>query len=159
VSLGWGTLEAEGQMADKDRRRRVWRRIAALLGVVACAGLLWVINENPGWESWGFLTEDFGKMVLLVNASLISGLVLNVMALITDSGGWRGLRDAVGATFGLVILARLFVLFPFAVADDSAEQLVIRVLLGVAMIGAFIGVVAGWGLIARELHLRVNYRR
>lgn len=146
-------------MADKDRRRRVWRRIAALLGVVACAGLLWVINENPGWESWGFLTEDFGKMVLLVNASLISGLVLNVMALITDSGGWRGLRDAVGATFGLVILARLFVLFPFAVADDSAEQLVIRVLLGVAMIGAFIGVVAGWGLIARELHLRVNYRR
>jgi hypothetical protein len=146
-------------MADKDRRRRVGRRIAALLGALACAGLLWVINGTPGWESWNFLTEDFGKMVRLLNAALIIGLFLNVMALITDSGGWRGLRDAVGATFGLVILARLFVLFPFAVADDSAEKLAIRVLLGVAMVGAFIGVVTGWGLIARELHTRVNYRR
>ena len=146
-------------MAEDDRRRRRLRRLAALLAALACGGLLWAINQNPGWQTWDFLTEDFGKMVRLVNAALISGLVLNLVALILDSGFWRGARDGIGATFGLIILARLFVLFPFPVADDGFWRLAIHVLLGVAMVGAFIGLVAGWGRIARELHMRVNYRR
>jgi hypothetical protein len=146
-------------MADDDRRRRVLRRTAALLAVLACAGLLWAVNQSPGWQAWQFVTEDFGKMVRLVNAALVSGLVLNLVALIYDSGFWRGARDAIGATFGLIVLARLFVLFPFPVGEDDFWLPAIRVLLGVAMVGAFIGVVAGWGRIARELHVRVNYRR
>lgn len=144
---------------SSERRKGLGRRVAALIAALACVGLFWAINQSPGWAAWQFLTEDFDPMVRLVNIALLAGLFFNLAAALFDTGLWRGLRDAAGATFGLVVLARAFVLFPFAVAEDSTGEVVIRVVLGLSMIGAFIGVVAGWGLIARELHLRTNYRR
>jgi hypothetical protein len=138
---------------------RAGRRFGYGLAIVANGLLLYVINVVPGWESWSFLTADFGDLVRLINASLVAGLVLSVVTFLSDTAFWRGVRDGVNATFSLVVLARLFVIFPFAIDEGSPWQIVVRILLGLGMVGAFIGIVAGLGRVARAMHVRANYRR
>lgn len=146
-------------MAEERAGQRVGRRVGYALALAANVLLLYVINITPGWESWSFLTTDFADLLRLVNASLVAGAVLSLVTFLSDTAFWRGIRDGVNATFTLVVLARLFVVFPFAIDEDSPWRLVVRVLLGLGMVGAFIGIVAGLGRVARALHVRANYRR
>jgi hypothetical protein len=146
-------------MAEERAGQRAGRRVGYMLAIAVNGLLLYLINVAPGWEAWSFLTPEFGDLVRLVDASLVSGLVLSLVTLVVDTPFWRGLRDGVSATFALVVLARLFVIFPFAIDEDSIWRIVLRAVLGLAMVGAFIGIVAGLGRVARAMHVRANYRR
>jgi len=135
------------------------RRLGRAAAAAVCAALLWAVNVSPGWQSWSVLTEEFARVVGVLNVSLAIGLVTNVVLLVRATPLLAGLGDAVTATLSLVVLAKLFVVLPFDVDAEGFDWgLAIRVLLGVAMIGAFVGVVAGLGEVARVLHVRGHLR-
>ncbi len=134
------------------------RRAGYVLAIVFDVVLLVVLNVEPGWESSAFLTADAGDVIGLVNALLLLSLGLNVSYLFSESPLLHGLGDAAIATLCLVVLARLFVLFPFKVpASGFNWELAVRILLGLAMAASFVGVVAGLGRVARTLHVRAHH--
>jgi hypothetical protein len=130
------------------RQWRTWRLVGAAVDVV----LLVLINVWPGWQSWMSLTSAAGTVVPLANAALLVGLAGNLLLAVRETPLRRGVVDAATSTLVLVLLARLFTVFPFAVAPDSAGRVVVRILLGLGMIAAFAGLVTGLGRVARALH-------
>lgn len=132
------------------------RRAGYLVAIVANGTLLWLINISPGWASWGFLTERTSDVLALVNTALIVGAVSNAVLLVRDTPLLRGLRAALTATFALVVLAQLFVRFPF---NTSAGRVPLSIVLGLFMVVAFVGLVMGWSRVARALHVNAHLRR
>jgi len=130
-----------------------WRRIGFVALAVVNAALLVLLNASPGWQSMTFLTEAFGEVIGLVNASLLCSLLFNTIAVFTRSLLLRGAGEAIVATVTLVTLAKVFVVFPFSL-PSSGWELPVRVVLGIAMAGTFVTLVAGLGRVARALHLR-----
>jgi hypothetical protein len=112
---------------------------------------LWILNVSPGWQALEFLTPAAEDVMGLLNLSLVVALLCNGVLLIFRSTLLRGLRDALIATLGLAVLARTFVVFPFAAADDTAARIALKAALGVAMAATFLAVVSGWSLVARAL--------
>lgn len=98
---------------------RAARRVGYLLGVAVNLALMWLVNGDPGWRWVGILTEDFGRVVGLVTASLVVGAVINLVYLLGDPAWLKRLGDAVTAGFAGVILVRLLVIFPFELSSWS----------------------------------------
>lgn len=143
------------EVVQKARRRRRARygSTVAVHGV-----LLWLVNVSPGWQSWDFLSAQFAEVVPVLNAFLVCGLGFNLAYLRSEGRLLHGLGDAASATLALMGMARLFVVFPFAVPSQRWD-VPLRVALGLAMVGAFVGVVAGLGSVARTLHERSHLLR
>ena len=140
--------------ATPTRRRHIGYGVHVLVDAV----LLWLINVAPGWEVLTFLTQQAVQVVGIVNAALLLDLVLNLTYLLRESSLTKGLGDAATATLELIVLARLFVIFPFSLPSAQWE-IPLRIALGVGMVASFIGVVAGWGRVARALHVRSHGAR
>ena len=132
---------------------RRWRRTGFVALALINAVLLVLLNASPGWQTMTFLTEDFGEVLGLINASLLCSLLFNTIAAFTRSLLLRGAGEAIAATVALVALAKLFAVFPFSLPSPGWE-LPVRALLGLAMVGTFIALVAGLGRVARALHIR-----
>lgn len=137
---------------------RVGGRAGYAAAAAVCAVLLWVINVAPGWQAWGFLTAQTADVLGVANLALLVGLASNAAAMVWGTPLLRGLRDALASTFALILLARLFVAFPFDI-DSPGWRIAMRVLLGVLMAVSFVVLVTGWGRVARALHVNVHLRR
>lgn len=118
--------------------RAVGYAFAALINIF----LLFLINVWPGWQDFEFLTAAAGDLLPLVNLSLIIGMLVNAFYLISDPPWLRGLGDAVGAAFTLVILLLLVAEWPFVLPNEGVE-IGLRIGLIVGAFGAFVAVVAG----------------
>ncbi len=140
--------------------RPVWRRAGRVAAAALNGALLWLINVSPGWQSWSFLTADAEQVLLIANASLAVGLLVNAGLVIAEPLLLRGLAIALNATLLLVLLAKLFVVFPFAMAGAEAGwDQAVHIGLGLAMAGVFVALVAGLGDVARSMHVSTHLRR
>ena len=124
------------------RQRRVSRSAGHLIGAAVNGLLLYLIHVSPGWEVLPFLTADTPKVLGWVDASLIAGIVVNLLHLVADPGWLTPAGSLVTAAFGLAATARVLQVFPFAFTTAFDWALVVRILLVVGVVGAAIGVVA-----------------
>jgi len=131
------------------------RRAGYLVAVLVNAAMLYAVNVWPGWESVPFLTEGMRLVIGLVNLSIVVNLGANVVYLLRDPPWLKALGDILTTAVGLVALVRIWQVFPFDFDDGSFDwTLVVRVLLGVGIVGSSIGigvaaVSLGKGLAAR----------
>jgi hypothetical protein len=126
------------------------RRFGYLIAAAVNAALLYVVNVWPGWQALPFLTEDTGQVLVLVNLSLVVGVVANVVYLTYDAPWWKSLGDLVTTGVGMAVLVRVWQVFPFDFDGASFNwALLVRVVLVVALVGAAIGVVAQFLSLAR----------
>lgn len=142
-----------------ERGRSLTRRARYAVASLFCAAALWLVNAEPGWQVWGFLTAQTANVIAMVNIALVVGLLSNAALLLWDTSLLRGLRDALTSTFALIVLAKVFVAFPFDIPEGSGWRIAVRVLLGALMVVSFIGLVAGWGRVARALYVNAHLRR
>jgi hypothetical protein len=135
----------------EPRRRpsRASRRFGYVVSVLVNAAMLLAVNVWPGWEAVPFLTADTSRVVGVVNATIVVNLVVNVLLLWRDPPWLKALGDAVTTAVGLVAVVRLWQVFPFDLAEGWTT--VVRVLLGVAVVGSAIGIVAALVSLVRAL--------
>ncbi len=95
-----------------------------------------------------FLTEDTTRVLGAVNASLVAGLVANLLYLLADPRRLRAAGDAVTTAVGLYAMVAVWRVFPFDVSDGWSA--VLRVLLvlgiagsGIAVVSALVRLVSG----------------
>lgn len=116
--------------------RRVGYAVAAAVG----AAMLYLVNGRPGWDAVPFLTDDTTRVVGAVNASLVAGLVANLLYLVADPRRLRAAGDAVTTVVGVYAMVRIWQVFPFDLSDGWSA--VARVLLVVGIAGSGIAVVS-----------------
>ena len=132
----------------------VARRFGYLLGASINAGMIWLVNVTPGWWWVPFLTEEFGQVVWLITASLLVGVAVNLGQMAFDPPWARRLGDTISAAFAVVILQRLWSIFPFDLDPGWVGWTTpLRVTLLLVTIATAIGLVASC---AQCLHLLVR---
>jgi hypothetical protein len=117
------------------------RRVGYVIAVAVNLLMLYLINVRPGWDAVPFLTDETVQVLYLVNLSLLVGVAVNVLYLGYDRRWFVALGALATTGVGLVVLARMWQVFPFAFTADSTWALVTRVLLVVAMVGSVIALI------------------
>lgn len=118
------------------------RRVGYIVAVLVNAALLYGINAWPGWQAVPFLTEDMRLVTGLINASIVVGLVANVLFLAADPPWFKALGNAVTTSVGLVALVRIWQVFPVDFGRSSFDwELVARIVLVVGIAGSAIALV------------------
>ena len=126
----------------RTRPARTQRRVGYVVGALVNALLLGAVNGWPGWDALPFLTDDFRLVLGWVNASIVVGLLANLVYAVSDPPWLRAVGDGVQNIVGLVAMVRLWQVFPVLVAPGGFDwELVARVFLGIGIVGASIAVV------------------
>jgi hypothetical protein len=118
------------------------RRLGYIIAAAVNAVMLCLINIWPGWERVSFLTEDTAELIWLVNVSIVVSIAVNLVYVVHDPQWLKSLGDLITTGVGLVVLTRIWRVFPFDFSGYSANWgFVARLLLVVAIAGSGIGLV------------------
>lgn len=129
------------------------RRLGYTVGLVVNAGLLFAINEWPGWTAVPFLTGDTPRVLGLVNASIVVALVANALYVMSDPAWFKALGDIIQNVVGIAALVRIWQVFPFDFGDSSFDwDLLARWVLAVGIAGSGIGLLVGLVALTRPSH-------
>lgn len=130
----------------------IGRRIGYGVGIVVNTLLLYAVNVWPGWRWFAFVTEDAEQLVPLLNASLVVGMVANLIYIVFDRRWVKALGDLVTVGVSLVLLVWTWQVFPFAFTDPAIDwALVVRGVLAVSILGCVIALVVQLVVLVREL--------
>lgn len=124
---------------DDDRTSRFGHLVGMCFAVLG----LYVVNNLLDWGLPPFLTDDFDRVLPLVNLSIGASLVINLLRLVQPRRWFVTLTEVIGTGLGLPALIRTWQVFPFEFDSGFAWDMVIRVLLVIAIAGSIIGMVAG----------------
>lgn len=128
--------------------RRTGYLVAALIDVA----LLVLINVSPGWRVVPFLTEQAGDVVRVVDIGLAVGIVVNLVCLVVPRRLVVLLGDVVTTAVGLVVLWRMWVVFPFDFHDSAVDWAIIaRIALPMVWVVVFIALVVQAAALVRAL--------
>ena len=115
------------------------RSFGYVVAIAVNVGLLYLINESPGWDAVGFLTSETALVVGLVNASIAVGVAMNCVYLLSDPEWLRALGDIVTTSIGLVALLAIWRVWPIDLA--APWELLARWVIAVGVAGSVIGIV------------------
>ena len=115
------------------------RSFGYVVAIAVNVGLLYLINESPGWDAVGFLTSETSLVLGLVNASIVTGVAMNCVYLVSDPEWLRALGDVVTTAFGLVALLAIWQVWPIDLA--APWVLLARWVIGVGIAGSIIGII------------------
>ena len=128
--------------AAQRRLTSAGRRLGYAAAIVINALLLYAINVWPGWHAVPFLDGEAREVVDLVDVSLIAGMITNGVCVLVDRPAVKMLGDLVTLAIGLAVLVVFWQVFPFDFNDSAFDwTLLIRIVLGLAVLGTAIGLV------------------
>jgi hypothetical protein len=131
------------------------RRFGYVVAVLVNGALWYAVNQWPGWSAVPFLTPDTELVLAWVNASILVSLVANLVYLARDPRWLRALGDVATTSVGLVVLVRVWQVFPLDVdSDTSGWGLLARVLLGIGIVGSAIGILTAFATFVRACAAR-----
>ena len=117
-------------------------RSGNLGSAIVNALLLYGINMWPGWQVLPFLTADMSRVLDLINASLIAGIIVNLVCVVIHARTLVALGNLVVIGFGVAAMLRLWEVFPFDFGTGwSGWPVLVRVLLVLGIVGSAIGAV------------------
>lgn len=122
------------------------------MSILINAALLYALNAWPTWHAVPFLTPRTAEVLGLVNASLIVGLIVNVVYLAVTSPPIWALGQLVVLAVGLAAAFQIWNVFPFDFGAYSFDwALVVRILLVVGIVGSIIGLIVQFGMLIRSV--------
>jgi len=155
---------APSPVSAKSRRRSApaspaARRFGYLIAIMINAVIWYLVFVAPGWAAVPFLTGATREVLGLVAASLIAGMVANVVYLISDD--WpRVIGEPITTAIGLAAMIRLWQGFPFDFDASTSWPIVARWLLGLAIAGTVVALVVQIVVVVRRAAGRAPaYRR
>jgi hypothetical protein len=118
------------------------RKVGYLVAVLVNVIMLVLVNVRPGWRELSFLTEDFAGVLWLVNLSMVSGAVVNVLYLWYDPAWFKSVCQVGVSVIGLAGAIRMWQVFPFDFSAYSFNWAALtRVVLVLAVFGSAVGIV------------------
>ncbi len=127
----------------KPRPSPATRRFGYFVAVLVNVAMLIVVNNLLAWDILPFLTDNFERVIPIINVSLGAGILVNLLYLFADPAWFKSLTQIGLLGISMAVTVRLYQVFPF---DFSAYEFnwetTGRVLLILAMVGVGIGIIA-----------------
>jgi hypothetical protein len=132
------------------RRKAAARRSSYVTTIIVNLVMIYVVNHLLEWGLLPFLTEEFTRVLWLINLSLGAGILVNLAWLSYDPD-WFGAVGRIGLNaISLVVSLRMYQVFPF---DFSPYALgwgtVARVVLILTMVAVAMAMVVELGRLIR----------
>jgi len=120
----------------------VARRAGYAVAVFVNLVLLFLLNIRPGWRAAPFLTDDTPHVLVLLNLSLLAGIVANLVYILADGPWVKTVGDLTTTTIGLAVLLRIWQVFPFDFAAYAVNWgLILRIVTALGLAGTGIALV------------------
>jgi len=120
----------------------VARRVGYAAAVVVNMVLLFLLNVRPGWQVASFLTEDTPQVLVLLNLSLLAGVVANLVYVLADGPWVKTVGDLTTTTIGMAVLIRVWYVFPFDFAAYAVNWgLIVRAVTALGLAGMGIALI------------------
>lgn len=130
----------------------VARRAGYTMVILVDLALLFVANNLLAWDLLPFLTDDFARVLWLIDISLLATIAVNLAHLWYDPAWFRSLGQVGLGSISMLVANRMFQVFPF---DFSAYQFdwerTARLVIVLTMVGIGIGIVVEVVKLARSL--------
>jgi hypothetical protein len=134
-----------GSAGFEQPRSPAARRFGYLVAIGVNLVLLYVVNNLLEWGVPEFLTDDFERVLPIMNFSIVANIVVNIVYLFFDPTWFKSITQIVLSVIGLIVVIRLYRVFPFDyTAYEFYEfewEVVTRVVLVLIMIGISIGII------------------
>lgn len=132
-----------GTMAPERRAvTAAGRRVGYIFSIAINAAILYGANRWPGWDAVPFLTSHVPEVLGIINASLIAGIIANLVYVVWDPPRLRALGDLVTLSIGIAAMTRTWQVFPFDFSAYSFNwELVTRILLVIGIAGSVIAMI------------------
>jgi len=128
------------------------RRFGYVVAILINGVLLYLINVWPTWEVFPWLTRSTAEVIPWINASIIVGMIANVLYLFYDRRWFKAIGDLVTTSVGLAAMLQLWEVFPFDFGDLTVPwALLTRILIGLAIVGSAIAIVVQVVILVREI--------
>jgi hypothetical protein len=138
--------EAMSALTPPPAARRAGYAFAVTITV-----LIWfALTAWPGWRDFGFFTDDFTRVLPLVQAALLAMILANLAFALHDVVWLRTLGAVISDGLGIAALVAVWRVFPFTFAG-SGWGVALRVALAFAIIGTVLDVLVQVG---KFLHKR-----
>ena len=147
---------ANQTVVQKRPKPRRYKRLGYIIAIFVNIALLVIANSILGWNVLPFLTQDFARVLPLLNISLAATIVANVAFLLFDPNWFVALCRMMLNAVGIAVAALFLTVFPF---DFSAYTgfdwaLLAKVLIILGIVGSSIGVIAETVKLVRALARR-----
>jgi hypothetical protein len=128
------------------------RRFGYAVAVLVNVALLFVVNNLLAWDILAFLTNDFERVIPIINVSVGASILVNLIYLSYDAGWFKSLTQIGLLGISMAATVRFYRVFPF---DFSAYEFdwatVAKWLLILAIVGVAIGMIVEIGrLVAKQ---------
>jgi hypothetical protein len=134
------------------RHSRTGRRAGYVGAVIVNGIILWVVNNLLDWGWPAFLTDDFERVLPILNVSLIATMVVNFVYLAYDRRWFKSLCQVGLAAISLIVAIRMYRTFPFDFsAYDFDWEALARVVLIIGIVGTAIALVVELFRLGRAL--------
>lgn len=131
------------------RSRRVGRRLGYVIAVAVNVVTLIVVQHILDWGWLPFLTDQFAVVIPWISVSLIAAITANLVYQFNDTPTVKSTGQILVNLISMLVSYRIYQVFPFEFAGTSFNwEIVVRVLLILAMVGAGIGVLTEAGKLA-----------
>ncbi len=130
------------------------RRAGYVVAAVVNALLVFAVNVWPGWDVVPFLTEDFGRVLPLANATLLVSMAVNVLFAVRDPAWLKALGTLAADGVGIAATAKMWQVFPLDLSSGWAT--VARVLLVLAIVGYSIDIIVQLVALAKAPAVRAR---
>ncbi len=123
--------------------KQLGRRTGYAVAVLVNLAILFLVINLLEWDVFPWLTDDFSTVVPWIGFSLMAAIALNLGYLFQDSQALKSSGQIALNLISIVVTSQVFRVFPFDFSQYSFNwDVVARLLLALAMVGAGIGVIA-----------------
>ena len=132
------TRETPIVTTTSDMTRRSGYVVAIAVNVV----MLYVVNNLLAWDILPFLTNDFGRVLWLIDISLLATIIVNLMYVAYDRSWFRSLGQIGLNLISLVVAVRMYQVFPFDFSGSTYDWTqIVRVVIIFTILGTAVGAI------------------
>jgi hypothetical protein len=118
----------------------VARRSGYVIAIAVNVVMLYVVNNLLAWNILPFLTDDFGRVLWLIDVSLLATIMVNFVYVAYDQRWFRSLGQIGLNLISLVVAVRMYQVFPFDFTGSTFDWTQIaRVVIIFTILGTAIG--------------------
>jgi hypothetical protein len=119
------------------------RRVGYTVSMVINVIMLYVANNLLVWDLLPFLTTDFGRVLWLIDVSLIATILVNLVWIGYDVDWFKALCQIGLNLISAVVSIRMYQVFPFDFSDyEFGWAPIARIVIILTIVGLALGTIA-----------------
>ena len=127
--------------SSRGRSTPLTRRVGYAIAVAVNVVLLLLTLVWPGWEVVPFLTPATVEVIPLFVASLVVGMAVNLLNLITDSRALWSVGEIIGSAVTIAVAVRVWQVFPFDFGSSMFDWTpIVRLVIALAIFGCVVAI-------------------